>query len=86
MVFKLQQQVKSSVRKNFSGSLILCGDYTVDKAEKALQEGECDLVAFGRPFLANPTLVEKMKVNSPLTEMNYALNFTPGEEGYTNYV
>lgn len=73
------------MREKFSGTFIVCGEYNLERAQATLAAGEADLIGFGRPFLANPTLVEKLKAKAPLTEMNYALNYTPGEEGYTTW-
>lgn len=44
-----------------------------------------DLVAFGRPFLANPDLVARLQANAELNAPRFDLFYTPGAEGYTDY-
>ena len=47
--------------------------------------GGADIVAFGRPFIANPDLVARLKANAPLNEVNRATLYGGGAEGYTDY-
>jgi N-ethylmaleimide reductase len=58
--------------------------YTRELAEAALADG-ADIVAFGRPFVANPDLVERLRRNAPLNEVNRATLYGGGAEGYTDY-
>jgi N-ethylmaleimide reductase len=44
-----------------------------------------DLIAFGRPFIANPDLVERLKRGAPLNEIDPATLYGGGEKGYTDY-
>jgi N-ethylmaleimide reductase len=67
------------------GAVILSGGYDYDRAEADLQSGAADLIAFGRPFIANPDLVERLKVNAPLNIADQATFYTPGSSGYTDY-
>ena len=53
--------------------------------EQDLTAGNCDLVAFGKPFIANPNLVSKMKSGAPLRAPNPDTFYTPGAQGYTDY-
>ncbi len=78
-------EVKRRIRQAFKGKYILSGGYNAGRAERDLAEGKGDLVAFGRSFLANPDLVEKLKNSSPLKPANPATFYTPGAEGYTDY-
>jgi N-ethylmaleimide reductase len=66
-------------------AVILSGGYDRDRAEADLQSGAADMVAYGRPFIANPDLVERMKAGIPLIEPDQATFYTPGKEGYTDY-
>lgn len=75
--------VKEAIRRNFKGVYVLSGGYDASKAEHDLVEGKGELVAFGRPFLANPDLVEKLRGGQPLREHDSATLYTPGPEGYT---
>lgn len=73
------------VRQRWRGTLILNGGYDVARAEADLAAGVADLVAFGRPFIANPDLVERVRQGLPLAEADGATFFTPGAAGYTDY-
>lgn len=75
----------SLLRPLFKGMLIVCGDYTVDRAEKILTEKGADLVAFGRPFLANPDLVRRFAEKAPLIAPDPATFYGGAEKGYTDY-
>ncbi len=81
----VQSSVVRKIREEFKGTLILSGGYDAEKAERDLQSGLADLIAFGRPFLANPDLVERFKTNAELNEPDQNTFYTPGEEGYTDY-
>ncbi len=77
--------VKITIRKNFKGTLILSGGYDAAKAEQDLQESKGDLVAFGRYFISNPDLVNKLKLGIQIQEADRNTFYTPGEKGYTDY-
>ena len=78
--------IKDAVRKSFSGTLILSGDYAKDRAELHLEEGRADLVAIGRQFINNPDLVERLKNDWPLNaELDFNTFYTADEKGYTDY-
>jgi N-ethylmaleimide reductase len=66
-------------------AVILSGGYDLKRAEADLQSGAADMVAYGRPFIANPDLVERMKADIPLAEPDQATFYTPGKAGYTDY-
>jgi len=76
---------KARLRSAFSGLFIASGGYTAASAEAALVEKRADLVAFGRPFLANPDLVERMRANAALNAPDASTFYTPGAKGYTDY-
>ncbi len=82
---EVPQQIKETVRDAFGGNIIISGGYDKEKAEKHLQEGLGHLVAFGRPFLANPDLVTRMKQDASLNDPDQSTFYTPGEKGYTDY-
>ncbi|OGT19034.1 MAG: alkene reductase [Gammaproteobacteria bacterium RBG_16_57_12] len=77
--------IKEVFRKSFRGTLILSGGYDAARAESDLATGKADLIAVGRPFLANPDLPERWKVNAPLNAPDFNTFYTPGEKGYTDY-
>jgi N-ethylmaleimide reductase len=82
---KVNPEIKKMIRKEFQGKVILSGGYTAESAEADLQENKGDLIAFGRPFIANPNLVEKLEQGLPILEANPATFYTPGKEGFTDY-
>ena len=77
--------VKSKIRNAFGGTIISSGGYDRDGAEKELNNGGGELVAFGRPFISNPDLVQRMKEDIPLSDPDFDTFYTPGEKGYTDY-
>jgi len=77
--------VKATFRRIFKRTLILSGGYDAARAESDLAAGKCDLVAFGKPFLANPDLVERWKAKAALNPPDMATFYTPGPKGYTDY-
>jgi N-ethylmaleimide reductase len=77
--------LKAALRKAWPRTLIVCGGFDRAKAEAALQEGRADLVAFGRPFLANPDLVSRLEHGRPLNAPDFATFYTPGPKGYIDY-
>lgn len=73
------------VGPRFSGTLIANGGLTVDKARSLIDEGRVQLIAFGRHFIANPDLVERLKRGVPLNQLREESLYARGEEGYTDY-
>ena len=81
----IQQRTLDAIRSAFKGTIIQCNGLTPETAEAALSNGFADLVAFGRSFLANPDLAERIAVNAPLNQPDYTTLYTPGAHGYTDY-
>ncbi len=77
--------IKAALRKGFDGPFIIAGGFDHASGEKVLAAGEADLVAYGRPFLANPDLVSRMKADAPLNAVDLDTFYTPGAKGYTDY-
>lgn len=77
--------IKRIIRERFEGTLILSGGYDRQRAEADLGEGLGDLIAFGRPFIANPDLVDRLRDGLPIAEPKADLFYTPGPQGYTDY-
>ncbi|MGB8246931.1 MAG: alkene reductase [Chlorobium sp.] len=77
--------IKAMFRSAFSGVLILSGGYDAVRAESDLAAGRCDLVAFGRHFLANPDLAERFKTGAALNTPDMDTFYSPGSKGYTDY-
>jgi len=77
--------VKHKIRQSFNGTYILSGGYDRARAEADLQEKLGDLVAFGRPFLSNPDLVNKLREGKLLTAPDFSTFYSPGPKGYIDY-
>ena len=81
--------VPESIRTMLRGlshcALILSGGYNLERAERDLAAGKCDLVAVGRPILANPDLVQRWKTGAALNAPDPNTFYTPGAKGYTDY-
>src|SRR3954451_13075699 len=75
----------AGLRKRFSGTYIANNGYDFALANKVLAANEADLIAFGKPFLANPDLVERLKQGAPLNEPDKATFYGGGAKGYTDY-
>jgi N-ethylmaleimide reductase len=78
-------EFKLKLREGFNGLFILSGGFDHGSAEKALLEKRGDLIAFGRPFLANPDLVARMRQDAALNAPDEATFYVPGAHGYTDY-
>lgn len=77
--------INKTIKENFKGTVIVGGDVnTAQKGEALLNQGY-DLVYIGRPFIANPTLVEKLKNNSDLVQPDFDKFYSATAEGYTDY-
>lgn len=82
---EVSPSLKAAIRANFKGRYIMSGGYDLARANSDLDAARGDLVAFGRPFISNPDLVEKLKNGSELTPPDFDTFYTPGEKGYTDY-
>src|SRR6267378_3675187 len=75
----------ASLRKRFAGAYMANNGYDFELANKVLAAGEADLIAFGKPFISNPDLVERLKKGAPLNEWDKATFYGGGAKGYTDY-
>jgi N-ethylmaleimide reductase len=82
---EVPDSMKATFRKLFKRTLILSGGYDAKRAESDLEAGKCDLVAVGKPFLANPDLVARWKSGAKVNEPDFSTFYTPGAKGYTDY-
>lgn len=74
-----------ALRKRFRNTWIVNNGYTLETARQVLAEKRADLVAFGRPFISNPDLVERLRRNAPLSPLDRATLYGGGAKGYTDY-
>jgi len=77
--------MKATFRRMFKRTLILSGGYDAARAERDLAAGRCDLIAVGRPLLANPDLVTRWRLGAALNAPDDSTFYTPGSKGYTDY-
>ena len=82
---EVPQSIKETIRREFKGCLILSGGYDAERAESDLATQKCDLIAVGRPFLANPDLVARWKTHAAVNAPDFSTFYTPGVKGYTDY-
>src|SRR6516164_7932172 len=73
------------LRVAFGGIYIATEGFTATTAQSALDAGWADAVAFGKAFIANPDLVERMRADAPLNKPHPATFYAPGAGGYTDY-
>ena len=75
----------AGLRRRFKHTYIANNGYDLDLATSRLVEGKADLIAFGRPFIANPDLVARLKTGAPLAAFNPATLYGGAAEGYIDY-
>jgi 2,4-dienoyl-CoA reductase-like NADH-dependent reductase (Old Yellow Enzyme family) len=76
------------IRSIYKGPLVLNSDYTPEQAAADVASGRTDAVSFGRPFISNPDLVERIRQGAPLAPNRNAPEswYFPVPEGYADYV
>jgi N-ethylmaleimide reductase len=79
------QAVLPALRPHVKGTLIAAGNLTAASAQAMLDSGLIQLAVFGRPFIANPDLVERLKTGAPLAALREDLLYTADAEGYSDY-
>ena len=77
--------IKEKIRRAFEGTLMLNGNYNKERATKAIEGQNAELISFGVPFIANPDLVKRLEMDAELNAPDMTKFYTPGEEGYTDY-
>ena len=79
------ESFRQDLRARFSHPIIVAGKYEKDRAEWILEKGYADLVAFGRPFVANPDLPRRLAQDLPLASFDGSTLFGGDERGYSDY-
>jgi N-ethylmaleimide reductase len=77
--------VKAMFRRMFKRTLILSGGYDAARAESDLAAAKCDLIGVGKPFLANPDLVQRWRAHAAVNAPDFSTFYTPGPKGYIDY-
>ncbi|SEF49886.1 alkene reductase [Vibrio hangzhouensis] len=78
-------EFKTAVREAYKGTIIYAGRYNQDKAEQAIANGLADMVGFGRPFISNPDLPNRIKHGHPLADHDPNTLFGGNEVGLLDY-
>nr|BAF30948.1 putative oxidoreductase [uncultured bacterium] len=81
----VSETLKVQLRTAFRGKYILSGGYDAARTNADLAANKGDLVAFGRPFIANPDLAQKLKSGGELKPADPATFYTPDAKGYTEF-
>jgi N-ethylmaleimide reductase len=81
----VKEDFLKEVKDAFGGTLIICNGLTPESAEQAVVNGKTDLTAFGRSFLANPDLPERIFTKAILNQADMSTLYTPGSRGYVDY-
>lgn len=74
-----------ALASEFDGPVILNDSYDLERGNRALAAEQADAISFGRPYIANPALVEKFQSGTELKAPNYKTMYTTGPEGYVDY-
>lgn len=82
---RAQEAELAALRARWSGAYMANNGYDRQRAIQAVESGAADLVAFGRPYIANPDLTERLARNAPLNEPDPETFYGGGREGYTDY-
>jgi 2,4-dienoyl-CoA reductase-like NADH-dependent reductase (Old Yellow Enzyme family) len=78
-------KLSPEIRKAFAGPLVLNQDYGLANAQADLDSGVADAIAFGRPWLANPDLIERLRADAAFNPVDIATLYSQGPKGYTDY-
>jgi N-ethylmaleimide reductase len=81
----LPDAFRRDVRRTFSGRIIYAGRYTAERGSRLIDANLADLIAFGRPFIANPDLPARIANGWPLNPLNPATIYGGAEKGLTDY-
>jgi NADH:flavin oxidoreductases, Old Yellow Enzyme family len=65
--------------------MIINSGFKSDSGSRVIEEGYADAVAFGKPFISNPDLVERIASGAKLARWDEKTFYTPGPKGYTDY-
>jgi 2,4-dienoyl-CoA reductase-like NADH-dependent reductase (Old Yellow Enzyme family) len=83
--YHAEDRLGPRLKQAFGGVYIVNEKYTKAQAEAVIAAGEADAVAFGKPFIANPDLVRRLREGATLNDWNSATFYEGGEKGYTDY-
>ncbi|MGN7514389.1 MAG: alkene reductase [Allomuricauda sp.] len=78
-------EIAKHFRPLYNGTLMINAGFDQDSGNEVIASGNADLVAFGKPFISNPDLVERFEQGLELADWDKDTFYTPGKEGYTDY-
>ena len=78
-------RLSPEIREAFTGPLVLNSDYGQQNGQAKLDAGTADAIAFGRPFISNPDLVDRFRTGAPLAADDMRTWYSQGPEGYVDY-
>ncbi|WP_280315293.1 MULTISPECIES: alkene reductase [Pseudomonas] len=81
----LPENFRRAVRETFSGQILYAGRYTAERGARLVEAGLADLIAFGRPFIANPDLPERIANGWPLNQLDPSTIYGGEDQGFTDY-
>lgn len=80
-----EKEIAKRYRPMYTGVLIINSNFDQEKGNKVIADGLADAVAFGKPYISNPDLVERFAAQADLAEYDQSTFYTPGEKGYIDY-
>lgn len=80
-----EQNIAKRYRPIYKGTLVINNSFDQESGNKIIEQGLADAVAYGKPFISNPDLVERFKENASLSEWDQTTFYTPGEKGFLDY-
>ncbi|MFT7350210.1 MAG: N-ethylmaleimide reductase, partial [Candidatus Paceibacteria bacterium] len=78
-------EIAKHYRPLYHGTLMINNGFDQEKGNAVIERGDADLVAFGKPYISNPDLVERFKRNHSLADWDQDTFYTGGAEGYLHY-
>ena len=83
--YEAADSIGPQLREKFNGVWIANENLTPESAKRILREGQADAVSFGKAYIANPDLLERLEQGLPLNEIQPTTLYAKGAEGYTDY-
>jgi 2,4-dienoyl-CoA reductase-like NADH-dependent reductase (Old Yellow Enzyme family) len=74
-----------TLKQQFGGAFIANEQFSIEDSVAELRAGTADAIGFGKKFIANPDLPERIRLGAPLNELDTATMYAHGPEGYTDY-
>ncbi|SDZ89994.1 alkene reductase [Psychroflexus halocasei] len=81
----LVKDIAKHFRPLYNGTLMINSNFDQEKGNKVIEDGDADLVAYGKLFISNPDLPKRFEKNAKLADWDKDTFYVPGEKGYTDY-